>query len=369
MTTRKVGITGSAGFIGRHLGELLRQRGCEVVAFEGDIVDSEKVRRFAEDCEVVFHLAARNIGPESEILRINREGTRLLAEAAKAVGGRHVVFSSSNLVTRRPQSAYAKSKLAGEEMLAEIAGSNGCKASVFRVANTYGPGSRPFYNSVVATFCWYAAAGRCDELPIHGDGSQVVEFVPVGEVVEILGACLDQVEPLRRGEIAGEAFSVRELGETICDPKRRAAHPALEAQVQSYRSARLAGQKEVRRYPIHSRASGSFQELLRGDEARFGQLSICTIAPFDERGGHYHLHKEEWFCVVQGRMALDFFTRSGDYLLTQLLEAEHPRFVHVPPPYYHVVRNIGPGEVKFLIVANEAFDPEKPDTHVLPFSL
>jgi UDP-2-acetamido-2,6-beta-L-arabino-hexul-4-ose reductase len=369
MTGRRVGITGSAGFIGRHLGELLRQRGHDVIAFEGDITDSESVRRLVGDCEVIFHLAGRNVGPEDDILRVNGEGTRLVAESAAALGDRHVIFSSSNLVLRRPDSAYAKSKLAGEEMLAGIAGSNGCKVSLFRIANAYGPGSRPFYNSVVATFCWYAAAGRGGELPIHGDGSQTVEFVFVGEVVEVLSSSLEQVEPLRRAEIPGEAFSVRELGETITDPERRAAHPALEAQYESYRNARLTGQKEVRSYPIHSRDSGSFQELLHDDEALFGQLSVCTIAPFDERGGHYHLHKEEWFCVLQGRMALDFFTKSGEYVLTQLLEAEHPRFAHVPPPYYHVVRNVGPEEVKFLIVANEVFDPDDPDTHVLPFSL
>ena len=254
-------------------------------------------------------------------------------------------------------------------MLAGIAGSNDCKVSIFRIANTYGPNSRPFYNSAVATFCWYVAADRGGELPIHGDGSQVVEFVPVGEVVEILTASIEQEEPLRHSQIRGEAFSVRELGETIRDPQKRAAYPALDAQCESYRNARLIGQKAVRSYPIHSRSSGSFQELLHDDETTFGQLSICSIAPFDERGGHYHLHKEEWFCVVQGRIALDFFTQGGDYVVTQLLDAEHPQFVHIPPPYYHVVRNIGPEEVKFLIVANEVFDPKDPDTYVLPFSL
>ena len=189
--------------------------------------------------------AGRNIGPDDEVLRVNREGTRLVAKSAAAKGDRHVILSSSNLVVRRPDSAYAKGKLAAEEMLAGIAGSNGCKVSLFRIANVYGPGSRPFYNSVVATFCWYAAAGRGGELPIHGDGSQVVEFVPEGEVVEILCSSLDQAEPLHRGEIPGQAFSVRELGETITDPEKRAAHAILEAQVESYRNARLTGQKGV----------------------------------------------------------------------------------------------------------------------------
>jgi hypothetical protein len=32
-----------------------------------------------------------------------------------------------------------------------------------------------------------------------------------------------------------------------------------------------------------------------------------------------------------------------------------------------LVRNLGPGEVRFLVVANEVFDPKNPET--LPFSL
>ena len=104
------------------------------MAFEGDIVNRDDVRRFVEKCEIIFHLAAKNIGPDEDIRRVNTDGTRWLAEAAESLGGRHILFSSSNLVVRRPESAYAKSKLAGEEMLAGIAGSNDCKVSIFRIA-------------------------------------------------------------------------------------------------------------------------------------------------------------------------------------------------------------------------------------------
>ncbi len=42
--------------------------------------------------------------------------------------------------------------------------------------------------------------------------------------------------------------------------------------------------------------------------------------------------------------------------------------MHVPPPYPHVIRNVGAGEVMFLIMCNEVFDPEDPDTYALALS-
>ena len=369
MIKKITGITGAAGFIGSHLRETLEKKGFEAVVFEGDIVNLEDVGSFMERCNVIFHLAAKNMGPDTEITRINIEGAKNLSKHAQRIGGKHIIFSSSNLVYRRPECAYAKSKLAGEEMFEKIAGSNGCKVTIYRIANTYGPGTRPFYNSVMGTFCWYAAKGLCDQLPIHGDGTQEVEFIPVEEVVNHLIKSIDQYEDLRRDDIRGKVFSVIGLAEVICDPEKLKDYPTLKAEYDFFKNASLPEQKETRPYPVHSSSSGSFHELLHCDEVLFGQLSICTIAPNDERGGHYHHHKEEWFCVIQGRMALDFYTEDGKYVTTQLLEAKHLKFVHIPPPYYHIVRNIGSEEVKFLIVANEVFDSENPDTFRFTFPL
>ena len=221
---------------------------------------------------------------------------------------------------------------------------------------------------MVATFCWYAGQGKCDEIPIHGDGSQETDFVPVDAVVEALVASKGQQEAFRRRDVKGTVFSVKTLAETVCEADRRREYPTLQAEYEFFARMTLPEQRPVREYPLHSSPTGAFQELLHGDEAVFGQLSLCTIAPLETRGGHHHLHKEEWFCVLQGRMALDFYNPDGTYRLTQLLEADRQRFVHVPPPYPHVVRNVGAGEVMFIIMCNEVFDPEDPDTYALALS-
>jgi UDP-2-acetamido-2,6-beta-L-arabino-hexul-4-ose reductase len=53
-------------------------------------------------------------------------------------------------------------------------------------------------------------------------------------------------------------------------------------------------------YPIHENETGSFQELARSNDVKFGQLSYLTIAPNCSRGNHYHKRKEEWFCCIHG---------------------------------------------------------------------
>ncbi len=363
MTAQTVGITGGKGFIGRHLVAALRRRAGEVVVFEGDICNGEDVRRFVERCPCIFHLAGANRAPDDQMARVNVGGTETLAAAAEEVGKRHVIFASSNLVERDPDCAYSRSKLAGEQRLAALAGTNGCQATILRLPNVYGPGSMPFYNSVVATFCFYAANRMNDRITIHGDGSQIIALIPINQAVETLFECLGQKESLNRRDVAGEVFSVRELLDAICDPDRRREYPALQAQYEFYADATLPEQKPVRQYPVHENPAGSFQELLHEDEAAFGQLSICAIAPRSTRGGHYHRHKEEWFCMVTGEMALDFYNPDGTYRLTQLLSAEHRRFVHVPPPYPHAVRNLGSETAEFLLVASEVFDVNNPDTH------
>jgi UDP-2-acetamido-2,6-beta-L-arabino-hexul-4-ose reductase len=365
MTAQAVGITGGKGFIGRHLAEALRRGVGDVVLFEGDICNPQDVGPFVERCACILHLAGENRAADERILRVNTRGVENLAAAAERAGGRHVIFASSNMIERRPDCAYSRSKLTGEQRLAALAGVNGCRAAIVRLPNVYGPGSLPFYNSVVATFCWCAANGMADRIRIDGDGSQRVALAPVDRAVAALIACQGQKQDLDRREVPGEMFSIRELADVVCDPERRRRVPTLQAQYAFYADATLPEQKRVREYPLHANEAGSFQELLHEDEVTFGQLSVCAIAPLSTRGGHYHRHKQEWFCMLTGEMALDFYNPDGTYRLTQLLSAERRRFVHVPPPYPHAVRNLGSQIAEFLLVANEVFDVNEPDTYSL----
>lgn len=360
---KKLGVTGAVGFIGRHLISALKVAGLKPIIFEGDICNTKEVDKFVDSCTIIYHLAAKNRATEEEILKVNIEGGKNLASAAKRCGNRRLILMSSNYITRYPESAYSKSKLFTENIFSKIAGVNGCSAVVFRFPNVYGPGCRPFYNSVVATFCWHEANGMGSKMPMLGDGRQKTDYIPINKVTDRLVSSQSLDSDFERIDVSGDIFSVRELAKIIHEQKKRKKYPTLQAEWEFFAKPESLPQKPVRAYPIHKVDSGSFQELVRGDEAEFGQLSLCTIEVANQRGGHYHTRKEEWFCVVQGKMALDFYTQETEYLQTQLLTAEAPRFIHIPPGYLHVVRNVGNDVVKFLIVCNEKFDPDNADTY------
>ena len=119
-------------------------------------------------------------------------------------------------------------------------------------------------------------------------------------------------------------------------------------------------------YPLHKNDTGSFQELAHASDVEFGQLSLLTIAPKCQRGGHYHTRKREWFCCIRGRCCL-FSTdlRTGKHHGIVLL-GEDKEFVAVEPYHFHSVVNIGDGECELLIIASEEYDEDDPDTSTFP---
>jgi UDP-glucose 4-epimerase len=218
MKKLKVLVTGGAGFIGSHLTRRLVEEGCAVTILDNlqsgrienlvaclgsirllqaDIRDRDAVMQSMRGIRVVFHLAAQsrvmrasaNVG---ETLSINVAGTATIVEAAHAAGVRRLVFTSSREVygepaklpvdesaALNPKNPYGMSKVAGE-MCCSMAAGDGLETSIVRIANAYGPGDR---DRVIPRFVESARVGS--PLVVYG-GTQLLDFVPVGYVVDVL---------------------------------------------------------------------------------------------------------------------------------------------------------------------------------------
>ncbi len=155
----RVLVTGARGLLGAAVAAEARARGHEVVALghaELDVTDAAAVREAiaATRPDVVVHCAAYTAvdRAESEPERaraVNRDGTRYVAEAAAEVGA-VIVYVSTDYVfdgTKRtpylptdeanPLSVYGRTKLEGEEAVAEVGG----EALTVRTSWLYGPGN------------------------------------------------------------------------------------------------------------------------------------------------------------------------------------------------------------------------------------
>ncbi|MFH1566475.1 MAG: SDR family oxidoreductase [Gemmatimonadota bacterium] len=231
-------VTGGAGFIGSHLCHRLLRDGHAVrvldnlssgkrqnlpagVDFvEGDLRDTEALRRAAAGVEFVLHeaaIASVQVSVEQPLLEqeVNLVGTLRLLEAARAAGVRRLVFAASAAaygmdpeVPKReamrptPASPYGLSKVAGEYYCRVWAEVFGLETVCLRYFNVFGPRQDPKspYSGVISIFLARMLGGEAPT--IYGDGEQSRDFTYVDNVVEA------NVLACRARRATGEVYNI-----------------------------------------------------------------------------------------------------------------------------------------------------------------
>lgn len=199
---KSVLVTGADGFIGSHLCERLVKLGARTRAFciynsqgswgwldradaavreeldvrLGDIRDARFVEAACEKIDIVFHLAAliaipySYVAPES-FVDTNVRGTLNVLEGARRANVQRLVHTSTSEVygtpatlpirethPLKPQSPYAATKVAADQLVLSYHLSYGLPATVLRPFNTFGP--RQSARAVVPTMISQLLAGR-----------------------------------------------------------------------------------------------------------------------------------------------------------------------------------------------------------------
>ncbi|NOZ51248.1 MAG: NAD-dependent epimerase/dehydratase family protein [Chloroflexi bacterium] len=151
-------VTGANGFLGAHLVRELLHRGTRVRALmrphsddrllqnlvieriTGDVLHPDTYRPALDGCDTVFHVAAAYTHDPAHIAdmeRVNRHGAEAVLMAAVAAGASHIVHTSTIGTIGQPPppqvatedspyplpdpTPYARSKLAGEQVAAQLA--------------------------------------------------------------------------------------------------------------------------------------------------------------------------------------------------------------------------------------------------------
>jgi UDP-glucose 4-epimerase len=259
-------VTGGCGFIGSHLVEALMARGDRVRILDdlstgrrehavpgtelsvGCVTDTGKVAEAMRGVDGCFHLAAiasveRGRTEWLATHRANLTGTIAVFDAArqaKSGGPVPVVYASSAAVygdnanvplaeaeRTVPLSAYGADKL-GCELHGRVAWHIHRVPNIgLRFFNVYGPRQDPRspYSGVISIFVDRLRAGR--GIDIHGDGSQVRDFIFVKDVVRHLLAAMAQAKAENRvfNVCTGKGTSILTLAQTIGRVLRR--EPAI----------------------------------------------------------------------------------------------------------------------------------------------
>lgn len=236
----RVFITGTAGFIGFHLAQLLLEEGAEVHGFDGitDYYDTSlKARRheilrqspnftateaMLEDetrlnasvtafrPDILVHLAAQagvrySLEHPRSYIESNVVGTFNVLDAARIVGVQHLLMASSSSVyganeampftetdkADLPLTIYAATKKANEAMGHSYAHLHALPVTMFRFFTIYGPWGRPD----MALFKFTDSILNDRPIDIYNNGDMYRDFTYVGDLVKGIRLLMDTPPP------------------------------------------------------------------------------------------------------------------------------------------------------------------------------
>lgn len=223
-------ITGSSGYIGKRLLEVLTKRRDEihalyrpghandqlpsgVTAFSGDILDPPSIERAMDGCDRAFHVAAyaKNWARDKQqFFATNVRGTTNVMQAALKLGLKKVVYTStvmtlgpsnhipvdeSHTRTALLRTDYEASKLKAEGVVRTFA-DRGLEAVIVNPTRVFGHGLMTEGNSLTRMFKLYLD-GTWRIIP--GDGKAIGNYAYVDDIV------LGHLLAMERG-VSGERY-------------------------------------------------------------------------------------------------------------------------------------------------------------------
>jgi len=262
LQSKKILVTGVAGFLGSNLLVKLLKEGHYVVGIdnlsmgrieniqeslqnenflfiEKDILDDATFNGIADDIDIIIHLAAFKIpryGNAVDTLKINSKGTENMLNLARKHQCKFVLASTSDVYGMSPDLpfaedgncvigdskvsrwSYAVSKLFDEHLALAYMEDYDVPVVLLRFFGSYGPNQHlSWWGGPQSVFIDCILNNKT--IPIHGDGQQTRTFTFVGDTVE--GIYAAALKPEANGEIfnigANQEITILELAQMLKD--------------------------------------------------------------------------------------------------------------------------------------------------------
>jgi nucleoside-diphosphate-sugar epimerase len=222
----KVLVTGSSGFIGRHVCAALKARGDQVIPFDRprDVTAASHLRFTCrrDDAEAIINLAgalgtSELFGSEAAAARVNILGAINVYDAAAKAGIPVVQIGTGHKGQPNP---YAITKACAEDLGLARARWLGERIAVVRAYHVYGPGQLPgpphgpaSVHKFFPTFACRALRGL--PLELYCGGAQAIDPVHVTDVAQSLVDAISGPYGMVTEAACGKPVSVRDVAWNI----------------------------------------------------------------------------------------------------------------------------------------------------------
>jgi len=366
---KKVGITGQEGFIGKHLFNNLKlfENEFKCIEFKREFFNDELLLdNFVEECDVIVHLAAMNRSNDPTLIYDNnlRLVNQLIASLNRTKSKAHIIFSSSS--QEEKNNLYGQSKKEGRNRLEDWANNSGGILTGLIIPNVFGPFGVPFYNSVVATFCYQLTHNEIPQIQVDGE----LNLIYISELVSVI------INKIRKAEfepcfIVPHTSTVKVskileiLNIYVAEYLLNGIIPKFDNlfELNLFNTFRSYIEFKLH-YPVclfkNVDNRGVFVEILKLNSG--GQISFSTTLPGITRGNHFHTRKIERFAVIKGKALIQLRRIGTEDVLNFELSGDNPAYVDMPIWYTHNIKNIGDDELVTIFWINEFFNRDDTDT-------
>lgn len=257
MCSKKILITGGAGFVGSNLSKKLLDRRNKIICMDNlytgrmenirPFIDNKKFQFINHDiinpydieCEEIYNMACPASPPHYQkdpiftyktsvfgalnaLELANKNNAKVLQASTSEVYGDPVIHPQNeeywgNVNPVGIRSCYDEGKRGAETLFFDYNRKYNTKIKIVRIFNTYGPNMDPEDGRVVSNFIIQALQGN--DLTVYGDGSQTRSFCYIDDLVDGIIALMDStndiIGPINMGN-QGE-FTILELADVILE--------------------------------------------------------------------------------------------------------------------------------------------------------
>jgi UDP-glucuronate decarboxylase len=256
--TKKILVTGGAGFIGSHLCEKLLSEGHEVLALDNfftgnkkniihlldnpffEIIRHDITMPFFAEVDEIYNLASPAspvhyqhnaiktvktsvMGSINMLGLAKRKNAKILQASTSEVYGDPEIHPQpetywGNVNTLGPRSCYDEGKRVAETLFVNYHRQNNVKIKIARIFNTYGSHMHPNDGRVVSNFIVQALRNK--SITIYGDGKQTRSFQYIDDLITGLTSLMnltgdDFWGPVNIGN--PDEFTILELAQKVID--------------------------------------------------------------------------------------------------------------------------------------------------------